>query len=329
MMNHSAMLKMFMAFTLTFIVFSSSHAYWQESSKDMMGTQVTIKLEAESKIQAEQCSQKAYDEIDRIERLLSTYKEDSEISKINRRAAQHAVKVSSETFDLIRLAIHHSSISDGAFDITYESLGYEYDLRKKKKPNESTIKRLLPAINYRHISLRYPTVTFKQPNVKINLGGIGKGYAIQSAASLLKQCGIKEAIISAGGDSKILGDHHGKEWIIGIQHPRQENKLALRIPLSNIAISTSGDYERFYIDNGERIHHIINPKTGKPSTSSWSASVIGNDATVTDALSTTVFILGEKKGLKLINSLEGIDAIVIDSKGKIHYSNGLKPYAQR
>jgi len=329
MIVHSAMLKMFMAFTLTLVVFSSSHAYWHESSKTMMGTQVSIKLESKSKQQAERCSQQAYAEIDRIENLLSTYKADSEISKINRRAAQHAVKISSETFDLIRLALHHSMISDGAFDITYESVGYQYDLRKKKKPNEVTIKRLLPAINYRNIVLRYPTISFKNPNVKINLGGIGKGYAIENAAALLKKCGINEAIISAGGDSKILGDHHGKEWIIGIQHPRKKNKLALRIPLSNIALSTSGDYERFYMDNGKRIHHIINPKTGKPSTQSWSASVIGDDATVTDALSTTVFILGEKKGLELINSLDGIDAIVIDTQGKIHYSNGLMAYAKR
>jgi len=329
MITHSAMFKMFMAATLTLTVFSSAHAYWHESSKTMMGTQVSIKFESESKQQAEVCSQQAYTEIDRIENLLSTYKPDSEISNINRRAGQHAVKISSETFDLIRLAIHHSMISDGAFDITYESVGYQYDLKKNKKPNDTTIKRLLPAINYRHIVLRYPTIFFKNPNVKINLGGIGKGYAIENAAALLKTCGINEAIISAGGDSKILGDHHGKEWIIGIQHPRQKNKLALRIPLSNIAISTSGDYERYYMDNGKRIHHIINPKTGKPSSQSWSASVIGNDATVTDALSTTVFILGEKKGLELINSLDGIDAIVIDAKGKVHYSNGLKAYAQR
>ncbi len=295
----------------------------------MMGTQVTIKLESNTKQQAEQCAKNAFNEINRIELLLSTYKADSEISQINSHAAQNPVNISDETFSLLQLAIKYSKISHGAFDISYESIGYQYDLRKKSKPSDDNIQRLLPAINYQHIVLNYPSVFFKHPNVKINLGGIGKGYAIEKASQLLKQCGISEGIISAGGDSKIIGDHHGKEWIIGIQHPRKKNELALRIPLSNIAISTSGDYERYYIDNGKRIHHIINPKTGKPSTRSWSASVIGDNATITDALSTTTFILGEKEGLELINSIAGVDAIIIDTNGQIHYSNGLDAYAQR
>ncbi len=288
-----------------------------------------MKLESQSQEHGDSCSHQAYAEMTRIDSLLSSYKNDSEVSKINQLAAQHPVAVSPETFQLIKRSIALSVISDAAFDITYASIGYQYNLRHKTKPNDETIKSLLNAINYRHITLNMPYISFKNPRVKIDLGGIGKGYAIEKASIILKRCGINEGIISAGGDSKIIGDKHGKEWIIGIQHPRKKNALALRIPLSNTALSTSGDYERYYIDNGKRIHHIIDPKTGKPSTKTWSASVIGEDATMTDALSTAIFILGEKKGLELINSLDGFDAIIIDSKGKIHYSNGLDAYAQR
>lgn len=322
--------KFFICFIFLSSIFNQTVlAYWHETSLDMMGTKFEIKIESLSKQQASVCSEQAYQEIDRIEQLLSSFIPTSEISQINLLAPHEAVAISDETFFIIEQAIQHSKNSQGAFDITFASIGYQYDLRKKIKPTEQQIKQYLDAIDYRHIVLKYPTIAFKHQNVKINLGGIAKGYAIEQASKLLKQCGILEGIISGGGDSKIIGDHHGKEWIIGIQHPRKEKELALRIPLSNIAISTSGDYERYYLDNGQRIHHILNPKTGKPTTQTWSASVIGNNATKTDVLSTTIFILGKTKGLELINSLQEFDAIIIDSKGKIHYSNGLNAYAQR
>lgn len=312
-------------FLLGIILSQHASAYWQKTSQNMMGTKVSIQLESQDKQQAQRCSEQAYQEVSRIEQLLSSYKPSSEISQLNQQAAQHAVKVSDETFDLIKKSIDLSKLTQGAFDITYASVGYKYDLRNHIKPSQKTIDQLKSAIDYRHVVLNRPYITFNDADVKISLGGIAKGYAVEKASALLTACGIKEAIISAGGDSKILGDHHGKQWVIGIQHPRNKEALALRIPLANTALSTSGDYERYYLDNGQRIHHIINPQTGKPSMASWSVSIIGDNATMTDALSTSVFILGEKKGLKLVNSLANIDAIIIDSHGKIHYSNGLEP----
>ena len=160
--------------------------------------------------------------------------------------------------------------------------------------------------------------------MSIDLGGIAKGYAVDRAIHILQKCGIQQALVSAGGDSKILGDKQGRPWMIGIQHPRKKQAVALSIPLTDTAISTSGDYERFFLSNDERIHHIINPQTGKSAKQSWSATVIGPDAITTDALSTTIFILGAEKGLKLINSLDNIDAIIIDSSGVVHYSSGLE-----
>jgi thiamine biosynthesis lipoprotein len=160
--------------------------------------------------------------------------------------------------------------------------------------------------------------------VRIDLGGIAKGYAVDRAIDITRDCGIERAMISAGGDSRIIGDRGGRPWMIGIRHPRDSSGIALRLPLSDSAISTSGDYERFFIADGKRVHHIIDPDTGRSAGASWSATVIGPDALTTDALSTTIFILGAADGLALIESLDGFDAIVIDSGGKVHYSSGFQ-----
>jgi len=215
----------------------------------------------------------------------------------------------------------------GVFDVTFASLGYQYDYRKHLQPDEQTIAHEINRINYKKMILQNQSVHFELAGMRIDLGGIAKGYAVDRSIDILQQCGITQALVSAGGDSRIIGDHHGKPWIIGIQHPRKKEALALRIPLSNTAISTSGDYERYFIRNGERVHHIIDPKTGKSAKRSWSATIIGDDATSTDALSTSVFILGAKKGLQLIDSIPGFDAIIIDAEGVVHYSSGLQPPA--
>ena len=148
--------------------------------------------------------------------------------------------------------------------------------------------------------------------------------AVDRALQIVRECGIREAMISAGGDSGILGEKRGKPWIIGIQHPRKPDELALVLPLSDSAISTSGDYERYFMRDGQRIHHIISPHTGKPANGTWSTTVTGPDALTTDALSTTLFVLGAEKGIALIETLDNIDAVIIDSSGKVHYSSGLK-----
>ena len=271
---------------------------------------------------AADCSARVFTEMDRINALMSSYLEDSELSLINKNAALAAVDVDAELRHLIRRSIYFSEISSGAFDITYASVGYAYDYRKQQQPSDEEVSQKLKAINYRLIELDERGIRFKDKAVRIDLGGIAKGYAVDRAIDLLQKCDITQAMVSAGGDSRIIGDREGRPWIIGIQHPRKTDGIALRLPLSDSAISTSGDYERFFIDNGQRIHHIINPDTGRSSKASWSATVTGPDAMTTDALSTTIFILGAVDGLALIESLEGFDAIIIDSHGKVHYSSG-------
>jgi len=161
--------------------------------------------------------------------------------------------------------------------------------------------------------------------VRIDLGGIAKGHAVDQGIEILRQCGIQSALLSAGGDSRILGDKRGQAWMTGIRHPRQKDKFIVAIPLSNTAISTSGDYERFFIEDGVRYHHILNPASGEPAQKSRSVTVLGPDATTTDALSTALFVMGPAQALSLVETLSGIDAIIIDAGGKIHYSRGLQP----
>jgi thiamine biosynthesis lipoprotein len=317
------------AYPLLFILLgtgaqSIALAEWHQQQRDIMGTRVSVELWHTEASVAADCSRRVFTEMDRIDALMSSYLDSSELSFINNNAATDAVEISDELAHLVERSLHFSEISRGAFDITYASIGYAYDYRKRQQPSDQSVAQKLAAIDYHHIELVGNKIRFNNNAVRIDLGGIAKGYAIDRAADIIGQCGISKAMVSAGGDSRILGDRMGRPWVIGIRHPRDPAGIVLRLPLSDSAISTSGDYERFFIDNGKRVHHIINPSSGRSATASWSATVIGPDAMTTDALATSVFILGAVRGLALIESLEGIDAIVIDSDGKLHYSSGFQ-----
>jgi len=289
-----------------------------------MGTRISVELWHKNKSLANQCSDKIFTEMHRLDAMMSPFKADSEISLINNNASTKTIEISDEMAEIIDLSLYFSNISDGAFDITFASIGYKYDYRKKLKPSDQLIESSLPSIDYRHINLNNNTLRFDDTGVRIDLGGIAKGYAVDRAIEIAKRCGIDEALVSAGGDTKILGKKQGRPWIIGIQHPRKKSEMALVLPLSDTAISTSGDYERFFIRDGQRVHHIINPSTGKSASAAWSATVTGPDAITTDALSTTIFVLGAIKGIALVETLENIDAVIIDNEGNVHYSSGLQ-----
>ena len=312
-------------FTLSILCFSGNpHADWLKQHQDIMGTLVSVELWHDDPKLRESCSNRVFAEMHRIDALMSPYKTNSEISYINDNAAVSSIKISEEMASLINQSLDFSVLSNGAFDITYASVGYRYDYRMQQQPDDEFINSTLRAVDYRHIDLNGKQLYFKDNNVRIDLGGIAKGYAVDRAIDIVTSCGVDEAMISAGGDSRILGNKRGKPWIIGIQHPRKANDLAMVLPLSDTAISTSGDYQRYFIHKGERIHHIINPDTGRSANQTWSATVTGRDALTTDALSTTVFVLGAEKGLALIETLDNIDAIIIDRDGKVHYSSGFR-----
>ena len=290
-----------------------------------MGTLVSVELWHDKRWQAEKCIALVMDNMQRIDRLMSPFKDDSLLSQVNRTAASRPVKINKELFQLISRAQQISEQTHGQFDITFASAGHLYDYRKAVHPSDTTLNGLLGAIDYRHIQLdlNKHTIRFKHPQVYIDLGGIAKGHAIDQAIRLLEQCGIKHALVSAGGDSRILGDKLGLPWITGIRHPREKNGFVVVLPLTDTAVSTSGDYERYFIENGTRYHHIINPASGKPADKARSVTILGKEATTTDALSTAVFVMGPEKGLALIEQRPGIEAIIIDANGQIHYTSGL------
>ncbi len=302
-------------------------ADWYKQEQAIMGTRIAVEFWDEDKVHAEQCAEQVFNEMRRIDALMSPYKPNSELSRINQQAAGQAVRISEELFNLLEKALQMSQLSNGAFDITFSSVGHLYNYREGIKPSEADIQQSLAAINFRHVLLNKTnrSVHFARSGVRIDLGGIAKGYAVDNGIAILAKCGIRGGLVSAGGDSRILGDRGNRPWMMGVRHPRKKDAVAVMLPLSNTAISTSGDYERFFIEDGKRYHHIISPSTGKSVSTTWSATVIGPDTTTTDALSTTLFVLGPEKGLQLVESLEGIDAVIIDAQGQMHYSSGLMP----
>lgn len=315
----------FLTLSLSLCAQSSALADWYKQQRDIMGTRISLELWHADAAIAAGCGKQIFTEMHRIDALMSPYKSTSELSFINNNAAISTIDISAELAHLIGRSLYFSRISQGAFDITYASIGYAYDYRKGRKPSDQAVALRLDAIDYRHIRLEHRKLQFLDSDLRIDLGGIAKGYAVDRAIDIARSCGINQAMISAGGDSRIIGDKRGRPWIIGIRHPRKSDEVVLVLPLSDTAISTSGDYERFYIENGKRVHHIINPSTGRSAQASWSATVTGADAMTTDALSTTIFVLGAIPGMALIETLDGIDAIIIDSNGKLHYSSGLQP----
>jgi thiamine biosynthesis lipoprotein len=241
------------------------------------------------------------------------------------------VPVDKELFDLIKLSTRYSQITEGAFDITYASVGYLYDYPNHIRPTESQIREKLPAVNWRNMLLdeEQHTVRFEHPGMRIDLGGIGKGYAVDRGIEILKARGVTRALVTAGGDSRIIGDRMGRPWLIAIRHPDNPNKVVTRIPLSDSAVSTSGDYERFFDEGGVRYHHIIDPRTGHSASKVRSATVLAPTATQTDGMSKTAFVLGPEKALEIINRMPEYDAVFVLPNGRVLYSNGLRPAAPR
>lgn len=320
-------MRNFLVFILCLLGFSSAcNAKWYSESAGIMGTNIYAEVWHEDAAVAEEALLQVMQEIERINQLMSTYIDTSEISIINKNAAKQPLVVSVEMFELLTLAQHFSILTDGAFDITYASVGYLYDYKTSKRPENNEIEALLDAIDYNHIQLdkKNTTVYFKHPNVKIDLGGIAKGYAVDNAIEKLQSLGIKHALVTAGGDTRLLGDRVGKPWIVGIRDPRNREKQAVVMPLHDTAVSTSGDYERYFEEDGVRYHHIISPETGKSTHSVQSVSIIGPSSVHNDALATAVFVMGLSDGMGFINSLRAFDAIVMDAERKMHYSNGLQ-----
>ncbi|GEA11523.1 FAD:protein FMN transferase [Alteromonas sp. KUL49] len=297
--------------------------YWGEAS--IMGTNIEVQVWADSQAQSALAIDAVFTEMEAVNQLMSPYIASSQLAQLNAKAAKYPVIVDANLYRLISESIEFSEASNGAFDITFASVGFKYDYRQQLKPDDDQISASLEAINYQHIVLNDEdySVYFNHPDVKIDLGGIAKGYAVDKSIEALQAMGIEHALVTAGGDTRLLGDRRGRPWLVGIRDPRNEEKQAVTIPLEDFAISTSGDYERFFEEDGTRYHHILSPKTGTSAHQVQSVSIIGPSSTINDALSTSVFVMGVEAGISLINTLPDYEAIVLDNNRKLHFSMGL------
>jgi thiamine biosynthesis lipoprotein len=305
-------------------------AEWHSATGQAMGTEIHVELWHDDADRAQAAMDAVLEEMHRVDQRFSPWLAESELSRINARAAAEPQRLSEELAFILERALFYSQLTQGAFDITFASLGRHYDFRAKQQPTPQERERLLSAIDFKQLNFDRDAgrLSFRDPDLSIDLGGIAKGYAVDRAIALLREEGVSHAAVSAGGDSRVLGDRRGRPWMIGIKKPRSlpgDDEPAIAIPLEDAAISTSGDYERYFIDpeTGQRVHHILNPTTGQPVEGVVSVSVIGRDGIDTDALSTSVFVLGVEEGLALINALPNFDCVIIDSAGTVHFSDGL------
>jgi thiamine biosynthesis lipoprotein len=302
---------------------------WFEETRPIMGTRIHVELYHEDASEAHDAIAAVLAEMERINQSMSPYLETSELSRLNRDAAKGFVEVSPELYQLLQRSVEFSRVTNGAFDVTFASAGRYYDYRTGVRPDAHTLEQALPAIDYHHIEFAPGyRVRYTHPGVYIDLGGIAKGHAVDRCIAILMARGITQAMVAAGGDSRIIGDRRGKPWTVGVKDPRKPDAMAVLLPLTDTAVSTSGDYERYFEKDGVRYHHILDPTTGDSARELRSVTILGPEATLTDALSTSVFVLGRDKGLALINEhFPGVDAIIIDGAGQLHYSAGLAPLA--
>ena len=290
-----------------------------------MGTAISVELWADDAQAGEAAAAAVMDEMHRIDRAMSPHKPSSELSRINREAAHHAVPLSSEMYALVERAIGFSRLSGGAFDISYAAVGQHYDYRSGLRPDEATLRAARDCVGWQHLLLdpHARTLRFGRSGMRIDLGGFAKGHAVDRAANLLRQRGIAHAMVSAGGDSRVIGDRRGRPWSVAVRDPRRAGEVVAVLPLVDVSISTSGDYERYFDEAGVRHHHLIDPATGRSPRGVHSVTILASDGLTSEALSKAVFVLGVERGLALVESLPDIDAVVVDAAGKLHASSGL------
>ena len=315
--------------TLSLLYFNSLQAQKVFSKQTkLMGCRFDISVVDNDSINANKFIQIAIDEIKRIEKIISSWDSNSETSKINRNAGIKPVKVSKELYQLIERSLVISKLTDGAFDISYASMDniWKFDGTMKQMPTKDEIAKSVEKVGYENIVLNkeQQTVYLNKKGMKIGFGGIGKGYAADKAKKLLISKGVKSGIINASGDMNTWGKQpNGKDWYIAITNPMNKEKAFALLPLTNGAVVTSGNYEKFVTFNGIRYSHIINPKTGMPSTGIISASVFAASAELADALATAIFVMGSEIGISRINQIPNVDCIIIDDKGHIHASKNI------
>lgn len=312
-------------FSYLFLILLSSSMFAQVERNrlvTLMGSKFEIILVDKDSLSAETNIDKSINEIRRIENLISEWKPETQISEVNRNAGIKPVKVDPEVFALTEKGIYFSKLTDGAFDISIVAMDkiWKFDDSMNELPSEESIKNSVKNVGYQNIILdkTNSTIFLKNKGMKIGFGSIGKGYAADKTRELMKSLGVKAGIINASGDISAWGTQpDGKPWAIGINNPFKDDKIAAVLYLKENAVTTSGSYEKYAEIHGKRYSHIMNPKTGYPSTGLTSVTIVGNNATMANGFSTSIMVLGKKEGLKLIKKFPEYQYLIIEDSGKI------------
>lgn len=291
----------------------------------LMGSKFDITIVASDSVTATKNINLVIDEIVRIENLISEWKPSSQISEVNRNAGIKPVKVDKEVFDLTKRALFFSEITNGAFDISIAAMDkiWKFDDSMEELPSQEMLLKAIEKVGYKNIELNElnSTIFLKLPGMKIGFGATGKGYAADQGKFLMQQLKVKAGIVNASGDMAIWGTQpNNKPWRIGITNPFKLHKSLKILEVTNAAITTSGDYQKYVEFNGKRYSHIINPKTGMPASGLISVTVIGENAEIANGLSTSIMVLGYEKGLELLKSYPNYACLILTDKGKVKKS---------
>ncbi|WP_299512636.1 FAD:protein FMN transferase [Mucilaginibacter sp.] len=295
----------------------------------LMGNRFELSVVTDNEKWANEKIESGVNEIKRIEQLLTTFSDDSETNRVNQNAGIRPVAVSRETFDLINRSIRISEVTRGAFDITYGSVDkqlWNFDQKMTALPDKATAKKMVRLINFRNVVLddENCTVFLREKGMRIGFGGMGKGYAAERAKQIMKQGGVSSGVVNASGDLNAWGlQPNGQKWTIGIANPDSSHEIFSYMDITDMAVATSGNYEKFIMVDGKKYSHTINPLTGLPVTGIKSVTIITTNAEIADAMTTPVMIMGINTGLNMINQMKGIEAVIIDDYNNLYPSKNI------
>jgi FAD:protein FMN transferase len=299
-----------------------------EHSAVAMGSDLHVRVWTADVAAARAAAAAVFAEFDRLDALMSVWREESDVGRLNASAGGAAVHISPEVAEVLRAAHQVSAWSDGAFDVTFGALSglwrFDHD-QDNRIPAAADVAARLPLIDYRRVELHGNTARLATAGMRVHLGGIGKGYAIDRAVAILRAHGLSDVLVQSGGDMYASGTRGDRAWSIGIRDPRgPADQLLATLALTGAAISTSGDYERFFEADGRRYHHILDPRTGQPATGTRSVTIVAPQSMLADAVATAVFIMGPDEGMALVGRLPDVEAAIVTGEGELRISPGLR-----
>ncbi len=302
-----------------------------ERTHQTMGTELRVTVSTRDTTRADAAIAAVFAEFDRLDAMMSVWKDGSDIARLNAAAGERAVPVSAETREVLHTANEISVATGGAFDVTFAALSglwkFDYQDKDNSIPDRREIARRLPLINYRDLTVDdiAGTAMLKRKGMRVNLGGIGKGYAVDRGADILRRSGLRDFMIQAGGDMYVSGRRGDRPWRLGIRDPRgPAERIFAALDLTDGTFSTSGDYERFFMKDGRRYHHILDLGAGWPARLSRSVTLVTERAVIADALAKGVFILGPDAGMALIERTPGVQGVIVSAKNEVSISSGLR-----